>query len=317
MLVSDYMGAGANAEVTLTSTDIPIMLPTFYIDTRKKTNGVISFTCFDKIMRTDQPLNTETINFMPPENPLDDKKIAVNNLIAEIAEQCGFGSYGGVPATNIRELTRPELTNKTCRQVLEMLSVAMCGYFHTAYPDVLAFEEWGTDFSTIEPDNYAPIDVGSTKGPISRLIMVGNDKVYDKGGSGSDVLNTIKINTDLASDALADEIFNRISGYTYTSWQCSKMLLPTFFKIGCGVRLADNTVLIVNNATTVFTATGVFTSCGSNDVTENEFDYDGKLTRDIKSRIAFAERFGRGQINPDGKYVVYIDKDDYPYQEEP
>jgi hypothetical protein len=311
------MGAGANAEVTLTSTDIPIMLPTFYIDTRKKTNGVISFTCFDKIMRTDQPLNTETINFMPPENPLDDEKIAVNNLIAEIAEQCGFGSYGGVPATNIRELTRPELTNKTCRQVLEMLSVAMCGYFYTAYPDVLAFKEWGTDFSAIEPDNYAPIDVGATKGPISRLIMVGNDKVYDKGSSGSDVLNTIKINTDLASDALADEIFNRISGYTYTSWQCSKMLLPTFFKIGCGVRLADNTVLIANNATTVFTATGVFTSCGSNDVTENEFDYDGKLTRDIKSRIAFAERFGRGQINPDGKYVAYIDKDDYPYQEGP
>lgn len=314
------MGAGANAEVTLTSNDIPMMLPKFYIDTRKKSNGVISFTCLDKIMRTDQPLNTETISFMPPENPenpLDDEKITVNDLIAEIAEQCGFGSYGGVPATNIRELTKPELTNKTCRQVLEMLSVAMCGYFYTAYPDVLAFKEWGTDFSTITPDNYAPIDMGATKGPISRLIMTGNDKVYDKGSSGSDVLNTIKINTDLASDALADEIFNRISGYTYTSWQCDKMLLPAFFKIGCGVRLADNTVLIANNATTVFTATGVFTSCGSNDVTENEFDYDGKLTRDIKSRIAFAERFGRGQINPDGKYVAYIDKDDYPYQEGP
>jgi len=295
LLTSDYIGAGANAEVTLTSTDITINLPTFYINSRKKSGNIISFSCLDTMMKTDQPLNA---NYMP------DNTISVGNLLADIATQCGFVSAGGVPSSHIRNLTKQELTGKSCRQALEMLSVPMCGYFCTV-SDILAFKQWGSAGATYTPLKYSTVSTGGEKGPILRLIMTGNDEVYDKGGTTADVFNTLKIDTEFATDDLAEEIYNSIADYTYTAWQCDKMMFDTVPEIDSNIVLEDGTY-IANSITTSFTATGIFCSCGRNEVTENEFNYVGELSRKITEKISNNEKLGNQTMVTRYQGVVHL-----------
>lgn len=297
LLTSDYIGAGANAEVTLTSDNISLMLPTFYINSRKKSKGIISFSCLDNMMKTDQPLNA---NYIP------NNTISVGNLLSDIALQCGFTSAGGVPYSHIRSLTRQELTSKSCRQVLETLSTAMCGYFYVAYPNILNFNQWGEIASNRTPINYAPISVGEEKGPILRLIMTGNDTVYDKGGTTADVFNTLKIDTEFATEDLAQEIYDRIANYTYTSWQCEKMMFDFLPELDSKIKLVDNTTLTVNSIATSFTSTGIYCSCGRNEVTENEFDYTGELSRKISEKISDGEKLGNQSMVTRYQGVVHL-----------
>jgi len=298
LLTSDYIGAEANAEVTLTSTDIIINLPTFYINSRKKSGNIISFSCLDNMMKTDQPLDTESLSYMT------DGTIPINNLLADIATQCGFVSAGGVPYSHIRNLTKQELTGKSCRQALEMLSVPMCGYFYTV-ANSLAFKQWGSDGATYTPLKYSTVSTGGEKGPILSLVMSGNDEVYDKGSSGADVFNTLKIDTEFANDDLATEIYNRIENYTYTAWQCDKMMFNTVPEIDSNIVLEDGTY-IANSITTTFTPTGIFCSCGRNEVTENEFNYVGELSRKITEKISNNEKLGNQTMVTRYQGVVHL-----------
>lgn len=295
LAASDYIGAGANAEVTLTSDDISINLPTFYINTRKKSGNIISFSCLDSMMKTDQPLNV---------NYDTNDEISVGNLLSGIATQCGFVSAGGVPSSHIRNLTKQELTGKSCRQALEMLSVPMCGYFYTV-ADILAFKQWGSASPTYTPLKYSAVSTGGEKGPILRLVMTGNDEVFDKGSPGADVFNTLKIDTEFATDGLATEVYSRIENYTYTAWQCDKMMFDIVPEIDSDIVLDDIT-LTANSITTSFTATGIFCSCGRNEVTENEFNYVGELSRKITEKISNNEKLGNQTMITRYQGVVHL-----------
>ena len=251
-------------------------------------------------MKTDQPLNA---------NYDQSNEISVSNLLSDIATQCGFVSAGGVSSSHIRKLTKQELTGKSCRQALEMLSVPMCGYFYTV-ADILAFKQWGSANSMYTPLKYATVSTGGEKGPILRLVMTGNEEVFDKGSPGADVFNTLKIDTEFATDDLATEIYNRITDYTYTAWQCDKMMFDVAPEIDSDIVLDDIT-LTANSISTSFTATGIFCSCGRNEVTENEFDYIGELSRKVAEKISDGEKLGnqtmvtryQGVIHLGEKYV--------------
>lgn len=245
-------------------------------------------------MKTDQPLNA---------NYDQSNEISVSNLLADIATQCGFVSAGGVPSSHIRKLTKQELTGKSCRQALEMLSVPLCGYFYTV-ADILAFKQWGSANSIYTPLKYATVSTGGEKGPITKLIMTGNEETFTKGGAG-DVFNTLKIDTEFANDDLAQEIYNRITDYTYTAWQCDKMMFDTVPEIDSDIVLGDIT-LTANSITTSFTATGIFCSCGRNEVTENEFNYVGELSRKITEKISNNEKLGNQTMVTRYQGVVHL-----------
>ena len=119
------------------------------------------------------------------------------------------------------------------------------------------------------------------------------------------MFNTIKIDTEFANDELATEIYNRIENYTYTAWRCDKLMFDVVPEIDSDIVLDDIT-LTANSITTSFTATGVFCSCGRNEVTENEFNYVGELSRKITEKISNNEKLGNRTMVTRYQGVVHL-----------
>lgn len=308
---SDFGGASSSAEVKLTCTSNPaIEFPTFYLSGRSVNSKAVVLSCVDRMMFVDQ------ICAIPATMYDDKKEIATTAVINAIADQCGFTSALYLDTTAIDaipKLSKDQTYKRQCSDILSMVATACGGYWFT-YDNNLIFKPFGTTpyMGGVHAEKHTAVVNGGTKGPISNLYMTGNgDTAYGQVGSAP---NTIKIDTPLVSAALAGAVEETINGYTYSAWSCEKALLDVCPTFDTAVEFADGNTRLCNNATVNITGSGLYAALSRNKVSEDEFDYSGQLKRDILNRIAFAERFGRGQINPDGKYVVYINKNDYPQE---
>ena len=290
----------ANADVKIFAKNDYKVAATYYISTRARKGGTVSFKCFDRMVFTNQTIAVK-------ENSFRDDMMGAFELLGLISSQCRFESYGVIGIAELADIDIPweKIEGRSCYECLQLLSSAWCGYFKVSKEDKLIFVPFGNIVSVL-PDNvnligHTAVSEGNIKGPITQVIMSGGGETFTAGGNGSDVLNTLKISSDLASAELAGKIFERVRGYTYQSWDCAKMaygnlVVADIVGITMEIPFKDGITRVANYLEKTFTAYGIFLSCGSNDVTENEFDYTGKLSREIANRIAYGEELGNKTV---------------------
>lgn len=303
-----FSGAGDNAEVQLTCTNnAALKFPKMYISNRGVSETAAMLRCSDRMMFVNQMISISSTSFT-------NKKIAITTVLNHIAEQCGFSSWSATNSSGINAigtLYKDQVYKRQCSDILSMIATACCGYWFcddSTGSERLIFKAFGSgSYSGASADKHTKIVVGGTKGPLSHLIMQNGEEVYESGSSSS-MHATIKINTPLASNDIVGIVEECFDNYTYQAWSCNKARINSVPGFACLINFAGDTARECNYGSYIPTATGVYFSGGSNDVSEDEFDFVGKHATDINNRIAFGNRFGRGQINADGKLILYTDK---------
>lgn len=287
--VTFHMSGADGAPVTIA--------PTFYIYSRSKKGGVISFKCYDRMIWTEQKNTMSETGF---------DAFAVNDMIEsqyvvqQIASQCGFNGFGISISIGSDEFIPPvympkeDVLAQNCNQILNDVSEAWCGFFKVDNNNNLLFIPFGY---THDPGNtvfkHTEISTGGVKGPITQVIMSNGTDTFISGNNGADIFNTLKISSKYASAAIASMIKDRLQDFVYEAWECSKCILndsSSAIEINAGIAFGDGSERVANHITKIPTPAGIFISCGSNDVTETEFDYTGALSRKIEQRIADGEK---------------------------
>lgn len=298
-----------NAKVVLSCGYGYAFAPTFYIMSRSKKGGCVSFKCGDRMIFTDQQAVISDAQYT-------DKKIESQWLVQAIAAQCGFNGWGiGGTVTEVPTvyLTKEYISGKTCRNLLETVSAAWCGYFKVSNGNVLIFIPFGSKYHLgSQALNHATVVEGGSKGPIECVIMTDGTKTYISGNENADMFRTIKLSSDFATQELAGQIFKRIKDCTYEAWSCSKCIIDYGLgdvEIDAEINFADGSTRIANYIEKIPTAAGIFCKCGRNDVTESEFDYTGKLSREIQKRIADGEKLGNGTMITRYQGIVHLGKE--------
>lgn len=304
----------ANADVKIYAGEDYKIAAAYYISTRSRKGGTVSFKCFDRMVFTNQTV-------VIAENNFKNDMIDAFDLLGNISSQCGFESYGVIGITELADISVPreKVEGRSCYECLQLLSAAWCGFFKVSREDKLVFVPFGKVVSALPDDvnliGHTAVSEGNIKGPITQVIMSNGKDIFTAGGDGSDVFNTLKISSDLASADLAGKIFERVKGYTYQAWDCSKiaygnLVLADIIGITVEIPFKDGITRVANYLEKTFTAYGIFLSCGSNEVTENEFDYIGKLSREIANKISDGEEFGnRTMLNRYQGYVHLEEKE--------
>lgn len=286
----------SNADVKIYAGEDFKIAATYYISSRSRKGGTVSFKCSDRMIFTNQTI-------VLTDNDFKDDMIDAFWLLDNIKSQCEFTAYGVIGITELADISVPreKVEGRSCYECLQLLSSAWCGFFKVSNDDKLVFVPFGKITGTISGDTkkmrHTAVAEGLEKGPITRLIMSNGSETFGIG-SGEGFLNTLKISSDLASGELAASIFERIEGYTYQSWECSKiaygnsMGVVDVMGITTEILFADGIKRVANYIEKTLTAYGLFVSCGSNNVTEDEFDYTGKLSREIANKISDGEELG-------------------------
>ena len=108
--------------------DMVLPSRTYYISKRSISKNVCHFTAYDVMSRVEQDYGNVTTLF--------GDEIPCGNVLEQIKVQCGFtsvGSSGG--GLEYIKFTREQLEGKTVRNVLDMISEAMCGVWITTKDD--------------------------------------------------------------------------------------------------------------------------------------------------------------------------------------
>ena len=289
-------GARSNAIVRFTVGETDSVEYVFYIANRRRHGGRVDFVCYDRMAFTDQYIDIEKITFVNDE-------IASYELVTALAEMAGIphvdsgissmGIFGSVM------IPKEDIAGKTIRTVLEEISAAWCGYFKLTFGNALYFVPFGYGTTT---GNYIKDHAAITEGDqknILRIEMTDGTDTYYAGAADADYLDTLRVNTKYASQELAAALMARTDGCSYKSWSCSKAIVTDSLPdITADVSFGYdvNYRWYANTLTLTFTGHGVFMSCGSNEVTENEFEYVGKLSRQIAERIKDGEKLGNNTL---------------------
>lgn len=281
----------------------------YYIASRSKSGGKVSFTCYDRMAFTDCHVNIESV-------PFDESgKISASELVTTIAGICGINNVdSGISSMGFfgaLTFSKTEITGQTARMLLEEISKAWCGYFKVSYSNTLYFVPFG--YGTVTGNvftEYAKITEGFEKGPIAKIKISDGNNTYYAGSSTADIFETLSIDTKFASQELADALMVRTEGTVYQGWNCSKAVVSqnTLPDITADITFYNDSKLsrFSNVVTLNFSASGVFFSGGANSVTENEFEYMGALSRKIDQCIKNNELLGNRTVMTRYQGLVHL-----------
>lgn len=302
----------------------------FYISQRSRKGGMVSFKCYDRTLLLEISSDYVSIPYSNTnEKDKDSGDVTMLTLVRCAAEYVGFAGCTDhlIKAFNFAssyKLQKKDIKGKSLRSLLETISTVWCGYFVAVANNYLDFVFFGESANTLcTVKRHTAIAMQSERLPITRVIAyTGSDYYYAtlKDANGieveSDVLSTLTIQTNFASQSYADSLLSRVQGYTYRSWKCSKAIielseyLPTL-SLGMNDYHYPEGVdpfveFIANYLTLNFTSTGVYAEVGCNEVTEDECAYLGYFSRKLGEKISDGEVLGNNTLITRYQGIVHL-----------
>ena len=186
--------------------------------------------------------------------------------------------------------------DKSCRDILDMLSAGACGVWYCGSDNELSFLPFGVHTSAVSSDSYSRIKSGTVKGPISRVVTEDDGEVFDTLGGGN-VQNMIRTESIFASAENAAGILAQCKEFTLQSFSCKKAKISGgVIDIGGSVTLnnADYTILACSLS---FTPAGVFAELSCPELNEAEYDYLNYLDRSMKQKITAGKAYKNAKIS--------------------
>lgn len=294
---SIHASASENAEVKLLCPGSLIQPPLFYVTGRKTSGGVTEWTCCDVCSKTDRLIEFADSDFD------ENDKITISALLTKIHDQSGIG----INASGLSALINKTFDKEKCvdgltiRAVFETLAEAMCGYW-VGVGNEIKFINFGQVVFSAVPTAYKAIDFNGVRS-FARVLCTDNDAVYSANSDGSG--KTLIVNTDYASQELADSILSMMVGdgsnYTYRSWTCSKGKADEWLYVG-QFRFGTK-FLTANSVSMSVSSSGLFFSASANTVDEDEVGYTSEVNRQLKKKLEFDKINGNVAITGKGLYL--------------
>ena len=319
----------SGAEVVFGFGDESNKIYVFHVSQRSRKGGTVTFKCYDKSIFFGISSDLIDIPYVNVDEK-DEKSGEINTLgvVRSIAKHFGLTCTDRINTQvwGLGQLMmkKSDIAGKTVRSLLETISTAWCGYFVIAPNYTLDFALFGDDVNTLcDVKTHSEIEMQSERSPITQVIAyTGSDYYYanlkDDNGQKieSDVLSTLTVQTDFASQEYAEMLLSRIQNYTYRSWRCSKAILerpavlPTLSMMLNGYHFPkglDITArLIANSMTLSFTSTGVYATLGSNEVVEDEYTFLGYISRKLEEKISDGEKLGNDTLITRYQGIVHL-----------
>lgn len=263
----------------------------FFVNSRSSANHVCHCVCYDRMCMVDKPFKNDfEFNFNFDKGIAD--TIDGQAVLSHIAEQCGFASYSGAAGLSEIKFRKSELSNTTCRSLLDEITKVLCAVAICGGVDGSILQLACLGNFTFSPDNvtseaYTEIDYrGKTVVTGLNILNSETDELFEFGDSSGHV---IEIESKYANVEIANAVWERVNGYIYKSWNCEKALCisasqlmgaANFSRIG----FENDSNLILGNpihATDTsysFDSTGVYFSGGA--AVFNDWQYQSRLERD-------------------------------------
>lgn len=294
---SIHASASENAEVRLVCPGSLISPPLFYVTGRKTSGGTTEWTCCDVCSKTDR-----LIEFTDSDFDANDK-ITISALLTKIHDQSGIGVNASGLSTLINKTFDKDkcVDGLTIRTVFETLAEAMCGYW-VGTANEIKFINFGQVVFSAIPTSYKEVDLNGSIN-YARVLCTDNEAVYSADSSGSG--KTLIVNTDYASQELADSILSMMVGngsnYTYRSWSCGKGKADEWLYVG-QFRFGTK-FLTANSVSMSVSSSGLFFSASANTVDEDEVGYTSEVNRQLKKKLEFDKINGNVAITGKGLYL--------------
>ena len=297
---SIHAGASENAEVRLVCPGSMIFPPLFYVTGRKTSGGVTEWTCCDVCSKTDKLIEFADSDFD------ENDKITVSALLVKIHDQSGIGiNASGLSALINKTFDKDKCVDGlTIRSVFETLAEAMCGCW-LAVENKIVFANFGQAVTTSAavPTAYKAIDFNGARSFARVLCTDDEEAVYAAQANGSG--KTLIVNTDYASQELADSILSAMVGsdtsYTYRSWSCGKGKADEWLYVG--LFQFGQQFLVANSVSMSVSSSGLFFTASANSIDEDEVGYTSEVNRQLKKKLEFDKINGNVAITGKGLYL--------------
>lgn len=267
-----------NAEVTLLCSDENIKPPVFYVTGRTVDGNITKWTCCDIMSKSEKLIQFQDEDFT-------DDHISIGDILDKIKLQCGFSVIDstGLSLVVTNKLERCSCENSTGRELLELLSDVLCGYW-IANGLAISFVPFGKSNFTVTSTSFSEISYGGLK-VFSGIICSDEDNVYISGTGNNTQM--IVCNSYYASQEIADFILRNMLDeneyYTYQSWKCIKGKINGWGYIGDVI--FNQNILQCNKITLLPSPTGLYFSASRNNISEDETDYLSEVKRQLKKRL--------------------------------
>jgi hypothetical protein len=294
-LHTEYFSAEENAEVEIEYhvTGGLAHFPKFYISNRIHKGDSVELVCRCAMQKLDRPFPVSGNDF--DENGEMSTVFAIQRIAQQIDLMTSYPD--GMP---IPKLTEKFLKNNNCLLILEKLSEAWAGYFRI-WNGCLTFVSFETpllEHTVIE--EHDKVHTGFRK-RITKVLVTGGDETYERGSG--DFSATVCIETEFASDDLADNLFSRLNGFIYYPVMKTMCKTFTFPPVSCEVTFPFSDSIYgkkfsINSIKTYPRRSGLYMEMSNNAVREDEWDYSGKTEREIKRLNQLFSELEKGGDEP-------------------
>lgn len=295
---TEYQAPSTNAKVTISG----FAAPDFFITQRSFANSTVTFTCYDRTLFLDKTFDSSSFNTT--------LTVSVNEIINSIASQIGFAGVqiSGFPSSFV-SIDFNDVYNKSCREILNLISETAAGFFYCGPDNSLCFAGFGVAPSAFvfSEDKRTEIIEEFAKGPIDSLIAINNSDSNNNQewtfGQTIDAFTCIKISSKYMTESIATEIFNRVNGKRYSCFNVEKCVTQEIPHLGS--LLYDKTIGVgtyypVFRYNLNLSLTGAYITLGADSITEQEFDYQGYITRQLEGKLEENKNYNGCSINKNG-----------------
>lgn len=289
-------------------------LPTYYIDSRTKSKGVVSVTCLDRLafadidfpidkclelglikypsqskfpktgVKTKIYLDTSENKYYKWNGSKYEETKEANYTptlpILEVREiiisLVGFSDITGIPSW-LTEIPRAKL-QCTCSEILSFIAECCCGFFYMTDDNVCTFVPYGSYSASMAVKEHTALDIGIDYKANGILCTNGSGVQYSMGNVGYSY-DTLQINSDLITQTGCEEIWGRASGKTVTQFKCDKAVVSSVPYPAELINFAQGYDLIAHSVSCKITACGIIASLTGNAPSDGEIGSRHRLTR--------------------------------------
>lgn len=293
-------------------------LPTYYIDNRTKSKGVVSVTCLDRLAFADIDFPLDSIDTSrydeltaQKESMLSDYKsgnitkaaymaflnqlelaekeydnVPISDIRSIIINTVGFSDLTGIPPW-ITSIKREKL-ECACSDVLNFIAECCCGFFYMTDDDVCTFVPYGSYSASMAVKEHTALDIGIDYKANGILCTDGNGVQYSRGSVGYSY-DTLQINSDLITNEGCEEIWSRAKDKTITQFKCDKAVVSSVPYPAELINFAQGYEFIAHSINCKITACGIIASLTGNAPSDGEIGSRHRLTR---NRVEYGKKCG-------------------------
>ena len=285
---------------------------TFYISSKSPSDTVVSVKCYDRSIYTECDFPCEDTDFI--DNDGNEKKMPMLTALERIANACGF--FGCLMGTEILaefELPKSMLQGRSCHDVLNSVSVLLCGYW--VYQEasgglhLIAVGGQNNFLHSVSADNHEKLQQTSLI-QINSVYMTNGSDICGGDTGGTD---TITIDSPAADQQIWSEVYDRTVGYTYGGYDCKNALLSAIPDFPMLVDFdGEKNPLYANYCDMRISSSGILASCGCNAVDEGEWTYKTRTKRELEKKYGEGDTWNNTEITKTGgiKYVYVNENGD-------